>query len=96
MQDREYRWQDHVPPSVGIAPGLVFAVAFLVAVIAIGGYAHAERDAEQRERIVQSIEDSAPMNHAAAGTTLFSRASAPVSAESPVLLLACDWAAPKS
>ena len=98
MHDRQYRWQDHVPPTVGVKANLIFAVAFLVAALAIGGFMRTQSEAAQQHSIAQSIDDAASRRsgHSAMDDRgLFISASAPSSGSAGVLM-ACAQAQPQS
>jgi hypothetical protein len=91
MNDRHYRWQDHVPPTVGMTANMIFAAVFLVAVVLIGGHLHERREAALMQGITQSI-DHAAATHAdsigAGDDAPLSVAGAPLNGETR-LLLAC-------
>lgn len=98
MHDRHYRWQDHVPPTVGLKANLMFAAVFLAAALAIGGFVRTKSEAAQQHSIAQSIEDAASRRsgHSAVDDHgLFVPASAP-SSGSARLLMACAQARPQS
>jgi hypothetical protein len=98
MHDRQYRWQDHVPPTVGVKANLMFAAAFLVAALAIGGFVRTKSEAAQQHSIAQSIADSAARrsgHSAVEDYRLFVRASAPSSGSARVSM-ACAKAQPQS
>ena len=98
MHDRQYRWQDHVPPTVGVKANLMFAAVFLVAALAIGGFMRTKSEAAQQHSIAQSIDDSAarPRGHSAVEDyRLFVSASAPSSGSARVSM-ACVQAQPQS
>jgi hypothetical protein len=93
MHDRHYRWQDHVPPTVGMKANLIFAAAFLVAAVAVGGLTHERRDAALVRSISQSI-DRSVAEHTSPTTSsgdVFLAAAGDAR-----LLLACAAAAPHS
>jgi hypothetical protein len=98
MHDRQYRWQDHVPPTVGVKANLMFAVAFLVAALAIGGFVRTQSVAAQQHSIAQSIDNAASRrggHSAVEDHGLFVSASAPSSGSARVLM-ACEQAQPQS
>jgi hypothetical protein len=98
MHDQQYRWQDHVPPTVGVKANLMFAAAFLVAALAIGGFVRTKSEAAQQHSIAQSINNAAPprSGHSTADDHgLFVSASAPSSGSARVLM-ACAQARPQS
>jgi hypothetical protein len=98
MHDRQYRWQDHVPPTVGVKANLIFAAAFLVAALVIGGFMRTQSEAAQQHSIAQSIDDAASRRngHSAMDDRgPFMTASAPSSGSAGVLM-ACAQAQPQS
>jgi hypothetical protein len=98
MHDRHYRWQDHVPPTVGVKANLMFAAAFVIAALAIGGFVRTKSEAAQQHSIAQSINDTAARRsgHSAADDRgLFVSASAPSSGSARVLM-ACARVLPQS
>lgn len=97
MHDRNYRWQDHVPPTVGMKANLIFAMAFLVAAFAIGGFMQ-RRDAALMHGITQSIDQSVKRHtgpNAASDGEFFAAAGSPSAGDARVLL-ACAPAQPRS
>lgn len=98
MHDRYYRWQDHVPPTVGMKANLFFALAFLVAAVAIGGVVQERRDAALMHGITQSIEHAAAIpagSPVSADDAFFVAADARQTGDARVLL-ACASAQSRS